>query len=46
MIDYFSVTYDNHIIIGDFNLEPINGPFNNFMYSKVLHNLVKGEYWF
>ena len=27
IIDYFSVSYDNHVIIGDFNLEPSAGLF-------------------
>ena len=41
MIDYFSVSYDNHVIIGDFNLEPLTGLLKHFMNSNVLHNLIK-----
>ena len=41
MIDYFSVSYDNHVIIGDFNLEPSAGLLKNFMKSNALYNLIK-----
>ena len=41
MIDYFSVSYDNHVIIGDFNLESSTGLLKHFMNSNVLHNLIK-----
>ena len=34
MIDYFSVSYDNHVIIGHFNLEPSTGLLKNFINSK------------
>ena len=41
MIDYFSVSYDNHVIISDFNLEPSTDPLQNFMNSSALCNLTK-----
>ena len=41
MIDYFSVSYDNHVIIGDFNLEPSTGLLKNFMNGNALYNLIK-----
>ena len=39
MIDYFSVSYDNHVIIGEFTLEPSTGLLKNFMNSNALYNL-------
>ena len=41
MIDYFSVSYDNQVIIGDFNLEPSTGLLKQFMNKNALYNLVK-----
>ena len=41
MIDYFSVSYSNHVIIGDFNLEPSTGLLKHFMNSSTLFNLIK-----
>ena len=41
MIDYFSVSYGNHVIIGDFNLEPSTGLLKHFMSSSTLFNLIK-----
>ena len=42
MIDFFSVTYDNHVIIGDFNLEPPTGLLKHFINSNaLLFNLIK-----
>ena len=41
MTDYFSVSYDNHVIIGDFNLDPSTGLLKHFMNSNALHNLIK-----
>ena len=38
--DYFSVSYDNHVIIGDFNLEPSTGLSKSFMYSSALYKLI------
>ena len=39
-IDYFSVSYDNHVVIGDFNLEPSTGILKTFMNSNALYNLI------
>ena len=41
MTDYFSVSYDNHVIIGDFNLEPSTGLLRHFMNNNTLYNLIK-----
>ena len=41
MIDYFSVSYGNHVFIGDFNLEPSTGLLKNFMNSNALSSLIK-----
>ena len=41
MIDYFSVSYDNHVIIGDFNLELSTVLLKHFMNSNALYNLIK-----
>ena len=41
MIYYFSVSYDNHVIICDFNLEPRNRLLKCFMNSNALYNLIK-----
>ena len=41
MIDYFSVSYDNHVIKGDFNLESSTGLLKHFMNSNALYNLIK-----
>ena len=41
MIDYFSVSYDNHVIIGDFKLEASTGLLKNSKNSNALHNLIK-----
>ena len=46
MIDYFSVSYDNHVIIDDFNLEPSTGLLKNFMNSNVLYNLINVDMCF
>ena len=39
--DYFSVSYDNHVIKGDFNLESSTGLLKHFMNSNALYNLIK-----
>ena len=39
--EYFSLSYDNHVIIGDFNLEPSTGLLKHFMNSNALYNLIK-----
>ena len=41
MIDYFSVSYDNHVIKGDFNLESSTGLLKHFMTINALYNLIK-----
>ena len=39
MIDYFSVSYINHVVVGDLILEPSTGLLKNFINSNALHNL-------
>ena len=46
MIDYFSVSYDNHVIIGDFKLEASTGLLKNSKNSNALHNLIKVDLCF
>ena len=41
MIDYSSVSCENHVIIGDFNLEPSTRLLKHLMNSNVLYNLIK-----
>ena len=41
LIDYFSVSYVNHVIIGDCNLDPTNALLKNFMNSDALYNLIQ-----
>ena len=41
IIDYFSVSYDNHIIIGHFNLEPSAVLSKHFMNSNALFNAIE-----
>ena len=41
IIDYFSVSYDNHVIIGEFNLEPLTGLLKHFMNSNALKKSIK-----
>ena len=41
IIDYFANTYDNHLILGDFNLEPTDSALMGFLDSSRLTNLVK-----
>ena len=41
IIDYFSVGHDNHVITGDFNLEPSTDLLKNFLNSNALYNLIK-----
>ena len=40
-LDYYSKTYDNFIIAGDFNLEPDTPVLKNFMDAHSLFNLIK-----
>ena len=41
MIDYFSVSYNNHVVISDLNLEPSTGLLKNIMNNNALYNLIK-----
>ena len=41
IIDYYSNVYDNHIVIGDFNLEPSQMYLKTFMKTHNYYNLVK-----
>ena len=41
IIDYFANTCDNHLILGDFNLEPTDFTLMGFLDSNSLTNLIK-----
>ena len=41
IIDYFASTYGNHLILGDFNLEPTDFALVGFLDSNSLNNLIK-----
>ena len=41
IIDHFATKYDNHLIMGDFNMEPNNCMFKSFLDSNNLTNLIK-----
>ena len=41
IMDHFATEYDNHLIMGDFNMEPNNRMFKGFVDSNNLTNLVK-----
>ena len=41
IIDHFATKYDNHLIMGDFNMEPNNRMFKDFLDSNNLTNLIK-----
>ena len=41
IIDYFANVYDNHLILGDFKLEPTDSALMGFLYSNSLTNLIK-----
>ena len=43
IIDHYSSIYDNHIILGDFNMEPKNPKLASFMHSFTLCNLIKSN---
>ena len=43
IIDHYSSIYDNHIILGDFNMEPKNPKLASFMHSFNLCNLIKSN---
>ena len=41
IIDHFAANYDNHLIMGDFNMEPNDPMFKSFLDSNNLTNLIK-----
>ena len=41
IIDHFATKYDNHLIMGDFNMEPNNRMFKSFLESNNLTTLIK-----
>ena len=41
IIDYFANTYDNHLILGDFNLQPTDSALMGFLDCTGLTNLIK-----
>ena len=41
IIEYFAKTYGNHLIFGDFNLEPTDSALMRFLDSNSLTNLIK-----
>ena len=43
IIDHYSSIYDNHIILGDFNMEPKNPKSASFMHYFNLYNLTKSN---
>ena len=43
IIDHYSSICDNHIILGDFNMEPKNPKLASFMHSFNLNNLIKSN---
>ena len=43
IIDHYSSIYDNHIIVGDFNMEHKNPKLASFMNSFNLYNLIKSN---
>ena len=43
MIDLFADTYDNYLIMGDFNMEPSDPPLKAFLNSNNLYNLIKSN---
>ena len=44
MIDLFADTYDNYLIMGDFNMEPRDPSLKAFLNSNNLYNLIKSTY--
>ena len=43
IIDHYSSIYDNHIILGNFNMGPKNPNLASFMHFFNLHNLIKSN---
>ena len=46
IIDNFANTHDNHLILGDFNLEPTDSALMGFLGSNGLTNLIKTNTYF
>ena len=46
IIDHFAAKYDNHLIMGDFNMKPNNPMFKSFLDSNSLTNLIKTNTYF
>ena len=43
MIDFFADTFDNYLIMGDFNLEQSDPSLNAFLSSNNFYNLIKSN---
>ena len=43
IIDYIASTYDNHLILGDFNLEPTHSALTGFLDNNSLTNLIRAN---
>ena len=43
MTDFFADTYDNYLIMGDFNIEQIDPSLKTFLNSSNLYNLIKSN---
>ena len=43
IIDHYSSIYDNHIILGDFNMEPKDPKLASLRHSFNLYNLIKSN---
>ena len=43
IVDYYSIIFDNHIILGDFNMEPNSQILISFMQSLNLFNIIKSN---
>ena len=44
ILDHVATKYDNHLIMGDFNMEPNNRMFKSFLHSNY-HTCFKGKGW-
>ena len=43
MIDYYSQEYNNHVIMGDFNMKPSDKIITHFMDEHIYKNLIKSK---
>ena len=43
IVDYYSIIFDNHIILEDFNMEPNSQILISFMQSLNLFNIIKSN---